>query len=271
MIRPINANDLRRRVASATPFPHFLIDHFLDADFARQVHDSFPSYEDARKTGRAFSTVNEKNKVQITDQGQFALPVMELNRILADPTWTEKLSFVFGIPELLADEELVGGGIHQTGPHGRLDVHVDFNYIAERKLHRRLNILIFLNPGWRSEWGGNLELWDEKVARRHHSFEPLFNRCIVFETSDVSFHGVTAVNCPADRVRRSFAAYYYTRQPPAHWNGNVHGTIFRSRPNELFRGHFLMPAERALRGMRQTMWDVRRRIKTTLKGPRAGA
>jgi len=271
MIRPIDANDLRRRIRSATSFPHVLIDNFLDEDFARQVHDSFPTYEDAWKIGQAFTTVNERKKVQITDVAQFAPPVRELNRILAEPGWIEKLSFAFDVPDLLADDELIGGGIHQTGARGRLDVHVDFNYIAERKLHRRLNILLFLNPGWKPEWGGRLELWDQKVTRCHHSFEPLFNRCVVFETNEISFHGVTAVNCPPDRVRRSFAAYYYSKQPPAHWTGEEHGTIFRSRPDEVIKGHVLMPAERVVRGMRQAMWDVRRRIKRIVKGTPPGA
>ena len=267
MICPIDANGLRRRVQAATPVPHFLIDNFLDEDFARQVHDSFPTYGDALKIGRTFSTINEKRKVQITDAKQFPPPVAELNRILAAPLWIETLSFVFDMPDLLPDQELIGGGIHQTGPRGRLDVHVDFNYIAERRLHRRLNILIFLNPGWKSEWGGRLELWDEKVTRCMQSFEPVFNRCIVFETNEISFHGVTAVTCPEDRVRKSFAAYYYTRQAPAHWTGNEHGTIFRSRPDEVIRGRVLMPAEQAVRRMRQTMWDVRRSIKRIIKRP----
>jgi Rps23 Pro-64 3,4-dihydroxylase Tpa1-like proline 4-hydroxylase len=270
VIRPVDAEELRRRIRSATPFPHFMIDNFLDGDFARQVHDSFPAYDDARKMGQAFSTVNEKKKVQVTDATQFAPPVRELNRILAEPVWLEKLSLAFEIPNLLADEELIGGGIHQTGPGGRLDVHVDFNYIAERKLHRRLNILIFLNPGWKPEWGGHLELWDDKVKCRHHCFEPLFNRCVVFETNEISFHGVTAVNCPADRVRKSFAGYYYTKEPPPHWTGNPHGTIFQSRPDEVIRGRVLMPAERAVRSMRQAMWGVRRGIKSFVKRPPAG-
>ena len=271
MICPIDTNDLRRRISSATPFPHFLIDNFLEEDFARQVHDSFPTYEDARKVGQTFSTVNEKKKVQIKDVTQFAPPVRELNRLLAEPGWIEKLSSAFGMPDLVADEELIGGGMHQTGARGRLDVHVDFNYIAERKLHRRLNILIFLNPGWKPEWGGHLELWDATVTRCVHSFEPLFNRCVVFETNEISFHGVTAVNCPPDRVRRSFAAYYYSKQPPAHWTGEEHGTIFRSRPHEVIKGHVLMPAERVVRGMCQGMWDVRRRINRIVKGTPPGA
>ncbi len=265
MIRPIDLEDLRARVQSAVPFPYFLIDNFLDPEFAHAVHDSFPSFDAALKIGRSFSTVNEKKKVQITDTSQFSAPVLELNRLLAAPSWTSLLSEVFSIPDILADSELNGGGIHQTGPRGRLDVHVDFNYIAERELHRRLNILIFLNPGWRPEWGGNLELWDADVKHCHHSLEPLFNRCVVFETSEISFHGVTAVTCPEGRARRSFAAYYYTTQPPAHWNGKAHNTIFRSRPNEVIRGRVLMPAEQTARNVRQSYWSLKRGIKNIIK------
>ncbi len=266
MIRPIATDELRRRVREATPFPFFAIDDFLETGFARQVHDSFPPYEEALKMGRSFQTVNEKRKIQITDTAQFAPPVLELNRLLALPSFTALLSDVFQIPKLLPDEELTGGGMHQTGPRGRLDVHVDFNYIAARQLHRRLNILIFLNPDWQPEWGGNLELWDREVKHCHHSFAPIFNRCVVFETSDISYHGVTAVNCPPDRARRSFAAYYYTREAPAHWTGESHGTIFRSRPDEVIRGHVLMPAEKAARSVRDSIHQLRRGAKRILTG-----
>jgi len=269
MIRPIDAEELRQRTRSASPFPHFMIDNFLDAAFARVVHDSFPPFEDAQKMGREFNSVNEKKKVQITDAARFAPPIAELHRLLAEPSWTGMLSSVFDIPDLMPDGELVGGGMHQTGPRGRLDVHVDFNYIAERQLHRRLNILIFFNPDWQAEWGGNLELWDQDVKRCLHSFQPLFNRCIIFETSEISYHGVTAVHCPEGRARKSFAAYYYTRKAPAHWTGEVHGTIFRSRPDEALKGKVLMPAEQAVRSVRQTMRDVKRGIKKIIK-PSAG-
>lgn len=265
MILPVDPEELRRRAGLASPFPHVVIDNFLEPDFARRVHDSFPTYLEARKIGRAFSTVNEKKKVQVTDTAQFAPAVLDLNRTLAAPSWLELLSFVFKIPDLLADDELIGGGMHQTGPRGRLDVHVDFNYIAERALHRRLNILIFFNPDWSPEWGGNLELWDPEVKHCHHSIQPLFNRCVVFETSDISYHGVTAVHCPEDRARKSFAAYYYTRQPPAHWTGEARGTVFRSRPNEAIRGRVLMPVERVASSIRQSMRHLRHGVKRILK------
>ena len=45
--------------------------------------------------------------------------------------------------------------------------------------------------------------------------------------------------------RKSFAAYYYTKEAPAHWTGKSHDTIFRARPEEKWKGRVLMPLERA--------------------------
>jgi Rps23 Pro-64 3,4-dihydroxylase Tpa1-like proline 4-hydroxylase len=261
LIRPIDRDDLRRQVQQARPFPFFAIDNFLDEAFAERVLAAFPSFEEAARMGRMFSAVNEKKKIQVTDARQFPEPIAELNRVLAAPDFCQLLSDVFAIPDLLSDEELVGGGIHETGPRGHLDVHVDFNYIEERQLHRRLNILVYFNKGWKPEWGGNIELWDKDVKVCHHSFSPIFNRCVVFATSEISYHGVTAVRCPEDQTRKSFAAYYYTKEAPASWDGSVHSTSFKARPDEILKGNVLMPLERAGQRLRGAVAGIKRRIK----------
>ena len=228
IINPIDRDALRDRIRRAKPFPHFCIDNFLDEAFAERVLQAFPTFEEAARMGMMFSAVNEKKKIQVTDSSKFAEPIAELNRALMAPDTLEMLSYVFDLPNLLADEELVGGGIHQTGPRGHLDVHIDFNYIETRGLHRRLNILIYFNKDWDPEWGGNIELWDKDVKVCHHSFLPVFNRCVVFETSEISYHGVSAVRCPEDRSRKSFAAYYYTKEAPP--TGTARCTRRTSRP-----------------------------------------
>jgi Rps23 Pro-64 3,4-dihydroxylase Tpa1-like proline 4-hydroxylase len=261
LIRQIDRDALRERVRQAKPFPFFSIDNFLDESFAEQILDAFPSFEEAAQIGRTFTAVNEKKKIQVTDATRFARPIAELNRALAEPEFCQMLGTVFDILRLLPDEELVGGGIHQTSARGHLDVHVDFNYIEQRQLHRRLNILIYFNKGWKPEWGGNIELWDKDVKVCHHSFSPIFNRCVVFETNEISYHGVTAVRCPDDQTRKSFAAYYYTREAPAHWDGTVHSTNFRARPDEVLKGSILMPLERAGQRLRSAVADVKKKIK----------
>jgi Rps23 Pro-64 3,4-dihydroxylase Tpa1-like proline 4-hydroxylase len=260
-LNPIDREALRARARSARPFPNVRIDDFLEESFAEEVNAAFPSFEGATRVGRIFRSVNERGKVQVTDARTFAEPLARLNRALAAPEFLDLLSYAFDIPDLVGDAELVGGGIHQTGPRGHLDVHVDFNFIKGRGLYRRLNILVYFNKDWQPEWGGDVELWDSEVRNCVHSFGPVFNRCVIFETSAVSFHGVTAVRCPEGRVRQSFAAYYYTAEAPPHWSDQEQDTVFRARPDERFKGAVLMPMERARWRLREALRGARTLVK----------
>lgn len=264
IVNPLNTADLRARFRSATPFPSICIDNFLQDDFARRVNDCLPSLSESRKLGRSFKAVNEVGKVQVTDANVFPEPLMDLHRALSGEEFLQIMQEMSGFEKLEADEELVGGGIHQTGPRGRLDVHVDFNYIEDRQLYRRLNIIIFFNPEWEESWGGKLELWDEKVRHCHHSFLPIFNRCVIFETSEISYHGVTAVTCPEHTARRSFAAYYYTRQETPDYA--PHSTVFRARPDERLKKYVLMPWHKARIAIRRTRERARTITKRALGG-----
>lgn len=264
VILPLDRDELRRHFATSDPFPFLVIDEFLDPAFAREVAAAYPSFESARERGRSFDFVNERNKVQITDSANYPDPVKRLHTAISSQAFRDELSFITGIPKLLDDPQMVGGGMHVTGPQGRLDVHVDFNVLEDRHWHRRLNILIYLNADWSPHWGGAIELWDRQVKVCKHSMAPRINRCVIFETSERSFHGVSAVQCPPDVVRKSFAAYYYTREAPAGWDGRQHSTVFRARPDERLRGYILMPVEKLQlmvgRGARRVVGAVRRRI-----------
>ncbi len=261
VIRPLDIPRLTREFRSAEPFPFMMIDPFLDDAFAREVSASYPTFSNALERGFTFNFVNEKKKVQVTDPAKFPDAVRRLNAAISSPQFCAQLSDITGISALLADEQLVGGGMHIMGSHGRLDVHVDFNLLEDRQLHRRLNILIYLNPLWEAAWGGHIELWDREVKHCHHAFVPSFNRCVVFETSERSYHGVAAVECPSDVARQSFAAYYYTREAPPAWDGKQHSTVFRARPDELLRAYVLMPAEKIQRRVQEHLARVKRGVK----------
>src|SRR5690242_21226817 len=121
ILSPLDRDALRQQYITASPFPFIKIENLLDPAFAREVAAAYPTFEAASERGKAFQTVNEKRKVQITDAGKFPGPVASLNAALAAPEFLSELSYITGIPNLLADAELVGGGIHVTGPGGRLD------------------------------------------------------------------------------------------------------------------------------------------------------
>jgi len=252
---------LRLQMQQAPGFPHFCIDNFLDESFANQVHDAFPTYREAEQVGHAFNAVNEKRKIQITDSSKFPPPIHRLHQALASDEFVAKMSAISGIPGLIADPGLAGGGIHETNHGGHLDVHVDFNFHDDTGLYRRLNVLIYFNKDWREEYGGYLDLWDRDVKHCLGRFAPVFNRAAGFATSNLSWHGVTPVTCPPTEMRKSFAVYYYTKEPPPDWDGHKRSTVFRARPDEYWKAGVAMPAETARRATRQTMQAVKRKVK----------
>lgn len=251
LVNPFDRESLKTKIKNAQPFPHFYLDNFLNEDFAEEVYNAFPSFEQAQKIGTGFHKVNEKLKIQITDANLFPDPMKRLNQLLSSTEFVEMISDLMDIPLLLADPDLVGGGIHETNSGGHLDVHVDFNILKGKNWHRRLNILIYFNKDWKEDYGGYFDIWDKEVKKCYGTFAPAFNRVFVFETSEISFHGVTPVTCPPNILRKSFAAYYYTENAPAHWNGQSHSTIFKPRPDEWLKGNVLMPYEQLIRSFKQ--------------------
>ncbi len=261
MIRPLDLDGLRERFRSAVPFPYIVIDNFLEPGVAEELAGAYPSFEQAMREGFSFNHVNEQRKIQMTELAKLPPLVQRLNAAISSPEFLASVEHITGIPKLISDEKLSGGGMHLTGSGGRLDVHVDFNRIEERQLFRRLNILLYLNPEWKPEWGGQLELWDKDVKVCHESALPVLNRCLIFETSDISYHGVRPITAPADVVRKSFAAYYYTREAPAQWDGTSHSTIFRARPDEKFRGLVAMPTEKIKRQIKERVHQAKQIVK----------
>ena len=131
--------------------------------------------------------------------------------------------------ELLGDKDLFGGGLHQSTTGAYLNVHVDYNIHPETKFHRRLNVLVYMNKGWKEEYEGYLELWDLSGDNKVQlgKFAPSFNKCVIFETNEVSFHGhPKPLNTPAEMNRKSIATYYYTKSRPDSEIATDHNTLY---------------------------------------------
>jgi len=253
--------NLREKFLNATPFPSICIDNFLSPEFALEVSRSYPKFSNALGQGLEFSTVNEKQKVQITESEKFPDPVKKLYQALAGEKFIHSMQALSGIDELSFDDHFAGGGMHITNTSGILDVHIDFNFSKNLQLYRRLNILIYLNEEWLEDWGGKIELWDKKIKKCIHGYSPVLNRCLIFATSDYSFHGVTAVNAPPGIERKSFAIYLYNKGPSENVDGEYHSTVFKARPNEKFKKFCQMPAEAGVKKMKDTFHSGKQLVK----------
>jgi Rps23 Pro-64 3,4-dihydroxylase Tpa1-like proline 4-hydroxylase len=199
---------LKDRYLTAQPFPHIVLDDFLPATFAAALHDAFPPAHLA-SVNRSDEHQNLKRGFRPDDLGDAA------SRAYVQPFGSRPfllfLESLTGIEGLIPDPYYVGGGYQETLAGGSLAIHADFNLHPRLNLIRRINVLLYLNREWDPEYGGNLELWDAAAERCVTSIAPIFNRCVVFNTTPSSFHGhPEPLNCPEHRSRQSIALYYYT-------------------------------------------------------------
>ncbi|MEQ9359215.1 2OG-Fe(II) oxygenase [Coleofasciculus chthonoplastes] len=214
----------------AQPFPHIVIDDFLPESVLDSILSEFP---DPKKIDwQKFDGAGSKKLASKTE-----LQMGEMTRILLyqlnSSTFISFLEKLTGISGIIPDPHFVGGGLHQIETGGYLKVHVDFNRHTRLNLDRRLNLLLYLNKDWQDEYGGHLELWNRDATRCEKQILPLFNRCVIFSTTDFSYHGHPhPLTCPEDRTRKSLALYYYSNGRPAEEISDSHTTQFQADINE---------------------------------------
>ena len=188
----------------------------------------------SRTESVVYNNAREK-KHQGRGERFFGNKTRELMHYLNSEVFLQFLNELTGIEEaLIGDPYFEGGGQHETKRGGYLKIHADFNKHRKLGLDRRLNVLIYLNKEWDDSYGGFLELWDRKMQQCVVRVAPIFNRMVIFETDDSSFHGLPdPITCPSEVTRKSLALYYYSNgraYDRAQRKTEEHGTLFVSRP-----------------------------------------
>jgi Rps23 Pro-64 3,4-dihydroxylase Tpa1-like proline 4-hydroxylase len=217
---------LAPQYAAAEPFPHIVLDGLFDDAALDAVLRDFPT-PDAMRSWLNFDSPREKKlgffheRSTVSDTIRRFLDAMNGFETLL---FLEKLT---GIGGLIPDPYFAGGGPHQIEPGGYLKVHADFNVHPKLRLDRRLNMLVYLNRDWREEWGGHLELWDASLSAPRQRILPVFNRTVIFSTTDTSYHGHPhPLTSPPGVTRKSVSFYYYTAGRPEEERSAPHDTIF---------------------------------------------
>ena len=220
------------RFQQREPFRHVVIDDFLQPAIAAGLLTEFPEFNPTHAINEDGEVGNKSVYEKIRALGP---NYSRLDDFIQTQDFLGLVSRITGIPDLLYDPYYFGGGTHDNRNGQALDAHVDFNRHPVTHTHRRLNLIIYLNPDWQAEWGGVLELHSDPASNHDQVTRvvPLFNRAVIFETTEHSWHGFSPIKLPASRLgetRRSIALYFYTTQRPADELAATHSTVYVGRP-----------------------------------------
>lgn len=221
---------------NAKPFPHIVFDNFFDPALLDQVLAEFPKPGEIK--WQRFDNQKEI-KLASAAESSFGPTTRLLLYHLNSITFLEFLSNVTGIKNLISDPCFDGGGLHQIVRGGKLGIHADFNKHPRYGLDRRLNLLLYLNKDWREEYGGHLELWNRDMTQCEAKVLPVFNRLMVFGTTDYTYHGhPDPLLCPEGMTRKSLALYYFSNGRPPEEVTGLHSTLFKARTADEFKPSF---------------------------------
>jgi hypothetical protein len=192
------------------PFTHYIIDDFLPKELALKISEQFLPNDSP-----AWFVYDNPLEVKKACNNWFYFQpeTYQLFQYLNSSNFIQRLRKLTGI-NLTPDHGLHGAGLHMQGNGGKLNVHLDYSIHPKLNLLRKYNLIYYLTPEWKKEWGGNLEFWShddvnnlpkEKIV----TIENKFNRIVLFDASQNSWHGFSdAINCPDDKFRKSIAMYY---------------------------------------------------------------
>lgn len=228
-----NAATYRDRFQSAKPFKHVCIDNFFQPDAVAALLRDFPKF-DRENARNEFGEYGGKAVVSaISNISTFYAKVYEY---LFTRDFLNAMSEITGIPALQGDPTLFGGGTHENLEGQELDPHVDFNFQIEGGFHRRINLLLYLNEEWDPAWGGALELHSNPrrpEENRILEYNVIFNRAVIFETNEYSWHGFRKIQLPPqdkNLSRKCLSIYLYTKERPSEEIAGPHATFYVQRP-----------------------------------------
>ena len=198
------------------PFNYWVVDNFLPIETAKKLSEEFLDYN--YPTWFCYNNTLE-NKKTCNDWYQFPPKTYEFFMHLSSAEFLGKIKSLNGIEKLYPDIGLHGAGWHIHGTGGKLNVHLDYSIHPKLNLQRKLNLILYLTEEWDTSWGGGLELWShdsetKKPKEKIKIVYNVFNRAILFDTTQNSWHGFPEpITCPEGTYRKSIAFYYLTDPP----------------------------------------------------------
>ena len=215
------------------PTKHLIVENFLPSFLLNDAIMNFPTTDDGEWDFQNDSDIEVKYRTKWSSEFDIPDKLIDVIRILNSSIILSAISDRLSIQKLIPDPYFCGGGLNVILPGGLLDVHVDGNYNENISLHRRINAILFLNPGWQDSWGGEFCFYDDNAKNCLKKVAPSNNRLFIFDTHDKSFHGhPEPLNFPLGNSRKSIILYYYTSAERDSQNvlkSEPHSALWRNR------------------------------------------
>ena len=188
------------------PFKHCIIDNFLNEEIYQIIYNTFPEKPD-NNFHKYLNPIEVK--YAIDDFKYIDNEIVNFFLALSSDKLINKFENLFNIEDLEYDPHLHGAGVHMHPRNGRLNMHLDYEKHPLMNKQRRLNIIYYVNKEWKTEWNGDTQLWDQNMQNCIVKSYPEKNRAIIFETTELSWHGVPEkIMCPENIYRKTLAYYY---------------------------------------------------------------
>lgn len=225
-----NSSELKKFWENSGPVRHLFLDDAFDLNLVKKVSNEFP---DSKKLILRDS-IRERKKVGV-ELDQYDKILSDFQYTFLDEKLISEIEKITGIQNLIIDPSFYASGISVMSKGDFLNPHLDNSHDGDRIAYRCLNILFYCSVDWKIENGGNLELWsdDFKEKKLIHS---KFNRLVVMETNQSSWHSVNKILI--DAQRNCISNYYFSVKSPTN-KDYFHVTSFRGRPEEFIKNIFL--------------------------------
>ncbi len=211
---------------------HVVIDSVLPDATARAIHDAFPPFEQMVRNVSLREcksiAVQMDRYDRLTEEALFAFQ---------QPEVVELVGRITGMPGLEPDPNLYVGGLSAMRKDDFLNLHIDNSHGRNRERWRVLNLLYYVTPDWSADDGGSLELWPQGRSGAPVVIPSLFNRLVIMETHEGSWHSVNPIRRDG---KRTCVSNYYFSDTPARDTDRFHVTFFRGRPEQPLRDMALL-------------------------------
>ncbi len=220
----------------------FYLDDLLPKELAKTIYENFPKVEDTIKR----DSIREL-KYTAFQMNKYDDLLEEVIYAFQDKRIVNLIGEICKISKISADEELYAGGLSLMKNGNFLNPHLDNSHDKDRNRWRVLNVLYYITPNWKKDFGGNLEIWPKGIKGQEITVESKYNRLVVMATHKNSWHSVSKVN--TDLVRCCVSNYYFSEKPflPS---DTFHVTTFRGRPSEKLKDFILQIDNKVRQGLR---------------------